>query len=130
MTMLASGLLALFSGTLLLLWVGNYSTVVIMTYGAHTDSALSQTQAAVNVFSVTSEITLRQLLPGAACLSANAAVCAMAAQALQLGNMSSMLPTISAAAFIPALTAAFICWKLTAIITTAGTDLARGQNPM
>lgn len=114
-TLFASGLPALLTGILFLMWVGSYSIVVIMAYDAHTASELTQAQSTVNVFSVTNELALRQLLPGVGCLNKDVAVCAMAAQALQLGSLGSMLPIISVAALIPALSAATICWKLTAV---------------
>ena len=123
MTALAGGLLALLTGILLLLWLGSYSTAVIMAYDAHASSASQdptvQAPAVADVFSVTNELVLRQLLPGAGCLNGDAEVCAMAAQALQLGGLTRMLPIISAAALLPALMAAFICWKLTAVSQAA-----------
>ena len=118
MIVFASGLLALLIGIFILLWVGSYSIVVIMAYDAHTASELTQARSTVNVFSVTNELALRQLLPGIDCLNKDVTVCSMAAQALQLGSLGSMLPIISAAALIPTLSAAFICWKLTTTVQT------------
>jgi hypothetical protein len=108
-----SGLLALLTGIIFLVWVGSYSAVVIMTYDAHSTSQPAQSQSTVNVVAVTNELTLRQLLRGTTCLSKDETVCAVAGQALQLGNIASMLPVISLASLIPALMAAFLCWKLT-----------------
>lgn len=116
---LAAALPAFLTGTLLLLWISSYSTVMIMVYDAHASSAAQDGsmagQAPVNPFSAATQLALRQLLPGAGCLSRDAAVCAMAASAYQLGPLTGMLPVMSLAALIPALAAAFICWKLTAI---------------
>lgn len=119
-TAFVSGLLAFLTGALLLLWLAGYSAGVIMLYDAHAAGGAAA-QASSNLIPLANELALRQLLPGAGCLSGDATVCSLAAQALQRGNMVSMLPVISAAALVPALLAAFLCWKLSAASQASAT---------
>ena len=111
-----SGLLAFLTGTLTLLWIICFYTTIIVIYDSH---AASASQAGMpdggvdaNILPVANEIMLRQFLPAPECLSKQTVVCDLAAQVLRAANLRNMLPALGAGALIPALAAAFICWKL------------------
>ncbi len=88
---------------------------MLTTYDAHAASGVTPAQASASILSITAEVTLRQFLPSAACLSPDAGVCAIADQAAQPGRMKGMLPIICPASLIPAMAAIFVFWKLPAL---------------
>jgi hypothetical protein len=113
----ASALLAFVTGVLILLWVSTYTMLSISVYESHADSLLlqdiTQTQVSANILPAANEILLRQLSLGSACQGPDQVMCALADRALLYGSPLNMLPVIAAASLIPALAAAFLCWKLT-----------------
>jgi len=110
-----SALLAFLTGVLILFWVSIYIVLTISVYESHSDAQLSQgsTQVGANLLPAANEILFRQFSAGSSCLDADQEVCALAERALAYGSPMKMLPVIAILSLLPALAAAFVCWKLT-----------------